>query len=471
MKTINYILFILVAAWLSSCTDDDKSVTTYDENFLPKIYTDGWSANVTVTQGDELNYSNLEVSPNDENTTFSWYINDKVISTERVLNYIVTEEEGSYTLKFEVKRFKKSTFRKATLKVKATVTPEPPFIPNAFTPKAFLTKAIGFYDINEDSNPSEIIWDNITHIVLTSAIVEEYGIVTYPCSEKKMREIVNAAHDNGVYVMLQVAGLHENIQGKNKYGATTFRDLAGNGERNDAFIEELYNYADNNALDGINIYMDKATSSTEGYKDKAELVTFFQKLIAAKPTQSRTELEFYLTMNLITYGALTSKGHLDDFVTIKGWDWFYTMDFGIIETINPNSHAPQVTLQDDLTYWQSKGINKEKLMITVSAIASLYDANSYETPTINNCISFIKYSELFSMFPGVDIAQKNNLDTEAKALGYTGCRYDGLPWINTKIGYISKYGAGGVALWKMNFDTTNPETSMMSFIRKTLKNP
>lgn len=107
MKTINYILFILAAAWLSSCTDDDKSITTYDENFLPKIYTDGWSANVTVTQGDELNYSNLEVSPNDEHTTFSWYINDKIISTERVLNYIVTEAEGSYTLKFEVKRFKK----------------------------------------------------------------------------------------------------------------------------------------------------------------------------------------------------------------------------------------------------------------------------------------------------------------------------------------------------------------------------
>lgn len=472
MKTISNLLFVLLASLLVHSCTDDKSMSEFDEQALPKIYMSGWPSAITATVGDVLSYSPL-VSPS-EGASYAWTIDDEVISTERELAYTLPTE-GTFTLKFEVNRFNVSTFRKASLKVNKAIIPEPPFEPEAFTPKSYVTKAIGFFDV-EMGDPTTIAWDNITHLVLSSALVQADGTVQYPFggAEKEVRDIVNRAHSNGVYVMLQVAGEHDPIQGKNVYNSFNFYNVAIDNTRNDRFIENLYAYVNKNGLDGINVFMDKAIQSSVGYPEADKLVAFYQKMAAAKPAQSLTGHEFYLTMNLIN-GALTTRGCQDSFVGLDGWDWYYVMVFGI-ENKSVTSHAPQQQLKDELIYWiETKGHPKEKFVIVISAIAIVYDyslvggKDKVTDSNVSQCTDFIKYSELFTMFPELDVANLNNLDKYT--MQYDGIRYDGLPWVGTKIGYFNNPGAGGIALWKIDFDTQNPSTSMMHYIKTRLGNP
>lgn len=472
MKTINNILLVLLTSILMHSCTDDKNMSEFNEDYLPKIYMSGWPNAIKGTVGDVISYSPL-VSPSD-GVTYSWSIDDKIISTERELNYTLTTA-GDFTLKFEVKYLDMNTFRKASLKVVEAIIPEPPFVPEPFTPKSYVTKAIGFFDVDM-GDPTTIVWDNITHLVLASAVVQPDGTIQYPFerSETRIREIVNTAHTNGVYVMLQVAGEHKAIQGKNIYGSFNFYNVAVNNTQNEKLIEDIYNYVNKNGLDGINVYMDKATQSNVGYPEADKLVEFYKKLAAAKPVQSLTGQDFYLTMNLIT-GTLTTKGCQDHFVGLDGWDWYYVMVFGI-ENKNVGSHAPQQQLKDELAYWiENKGHPAEKFIITISAIAITYDYSlvggkgNVTDDNISQCINFIKYSELFNMFPELDVANMNNLDTYTTE--YDGIRYDGLPWVNTKLGYIKNPGGGGFALWKIDFDTQEPKTSMMHFIKEKLGNP
>lgn len=466
MKTIIRFLFVLLSALLiQSCSDD------HDESEIKTIKVDlELPYSIVVSVGDIISYS--PVASSSEKINYAWYLDDEIISTDCELNYTLTKA-GIFTLRFEAKSVDAKSYREAVLRVNEIVSPIPPF-----TPKEYATKAIGFFDVDM-GDPSTICWGNITHLVLSSAIVQADGTIKYPFEEstEKMKSIVDEAHSNGVYVMLQIAGEHNAIQGNCKFGSTNFYDVAIDDTKKTAFIEKLYNYVNTNGLDGINIYMDKKGTSTTGYPEKNKLVDFYQKMAEAKPERSLAQQEFYLTMNLHA-GTFTTKKHQDDFVTVKGYDWYYLWVFGI-PTTSAGMHADPEQIKAELTYWRdTQGLNLNKFIITCSSVVALYDfslVGGKENVTDDNlskCTTFAKYSELFSMFPDLapkDIAGKSSLKKD----GYDAIRYDGLPWIETKVNIkLTKgFDVGGFALWKIDFDSQSSETSIMSHIKKMLKNP
>lgn len=463
MKTIAKFLFVLLSTlMIQSCSDDhdDSGSFSFTVDFdLP--------TSIVKSVGDILSYSPV-VSPS-ENITYAWYLDNEMISTDCGLNYTLTKT-GIFTLRFEAKSSDTMAYRESILTVNK--------VANSFTPKEYVTKAIGFFDMDM-GDPSTINWGDITHLVLSSAIIQADGSIKYPFegSVEKVKNIVDEAHSNGVYVMLQIAGEHNAIQGNCKFGSTNFYNVAIDDTRKNAFIEELYNYVHTNGLDGINIYMDKKGSNTTGYPDKDKLVDFYRKMAEAKPEKSIAEHEFYLTMNLHA-GSFTTKGHQDDFVALEGYDWYYLWVFGI-PTTSAGMHADPEQIKKELTYWRdTKGKSLDKFVITCSSIVALYDFSKVggkENVTDDNlskCTTFIKYSALFSMFPELtpkEIAGKNKLDKE----GYDAVRYDGLPWIETKVNikFVHGFDVGGFALWKIDFDSQDPETSVMNYIRKMLNNP
>ncbi len=440
------------------------------ETVFPVIYLDDWGATRSGMVGDTIRISPV-VTPADK-CTFKWTLDDAVISENLGLEYEL-QEEGVFTLAFKVSLGGETTERTSQLTVRPRPVEEPPFEPDPFTPKAYNRKAIAFFD-TALGDTTKISWDWITHLVLTAATFQADGSIAYPYDgdTKALRNLVNTAHHHGVYVMLQYAGQHDPIQGKHVWNSMNFYNVAIDDEKGPALAEQMVEHAQENGLDGISISMDKAISSSVGYPEADKLVSFYEKLHGLRPESSKTGNGFFYSFCTIT-GALVTNHSLDPFATMEGWDWIYTMVFGVEMTFN-TSLASQDVVKSDLQYWLNAGIAKEKLIVTIPAIVGCFDSSplggaAVTDSNVSQCFTWIPWYQIFTLVEdtAANITQKNNY---TKIGNYQWIRYDGFPWINTKFGYLTTPGAGGMALWKLNFDSNTEEESMMYFIHGKLGN-
>ena len=377
------------------------------------------------------------------------------------LTYIFTDEEGATA---SVEKPGRSVVRPGVIYPVGTIRDldfgdgvqlEP------FTPKTYQKPAYGFFDTDADA--SAIVWDRMTHLVLCSATFNADGTVNYPFGgdTDRLRTLVNTAHSNGVAVLLQFAGDHDPVQGKHVWNSMKFYDAAVDAATNEALVSEMVSFTRINGLDGLNIFMDKATSSETGYPEAEKLAAFYGKLLAAKPSKTRTGQPF--TMSLCTISevnsALLPKGKLDDFVTLDGWDAIFTMVFGM-ETTQNTSLAPQDYVKSELNYWQGKGVPASKLVVTIPAIVGCFDGSA---------LTWIPWYQIFTLVEDTvaNITSKNNYTNVGD---YQWIRYDGFPWIGTKAGYLQSPGAGAMALWKVDFDAAADDASMMNRIKTLLGN-
>ena len=469
------LIFLTLAAAVAACSPEfhpaGEGTGVGDESTLsPVIYMDGWASTRSGVVGDTLRLSPL-VSPA-EGCGFTWTWGEAVISRERSLAYEL-EEEGEFTLTFEVDYQGARTHRTSLLTVRPKPVEEPPFEPDPFVPKSYKKKAVAFFD-TETGDTTRIAWDWITHLVLTAATFQSDGSVDYPYGgdTKALRSLVNTAHHHGVYVMLQYAGLHNTIQGKHVWNSMNFYNRAVDPVQGPALAAAMVSHAQENALDGISIFMDKAVSSSVGYPEEGQLVSFYQTLHGLRPETSQTGNGFFFSFCTIT-GALVNAGKLDAFASLEGWDWIYTMVFGLEMTYN-TALAPQDVVKSELQHWIGLDIDKDKLVVTIPAIVGCFDASplggaSVTDSNVAQCYTWIPWYQIFTLVEDTvaNITSKNNY---ANVGGYQWIRYDGFPWIGTKAGYLNSPGAGGMALWKLNFDAQEQEASMMYQIHNRLGN-
>lgn len=103
MKTIKYLLGLLLLATLSACYEDKGN---YDYHEIDEVAVKGIPESVEIDR-----FSKLEINPdisgsifgNDTSKyTYEWKIADKVISTRKDLDYEVGVAQGSYTLLFTI---------------------------------------------------------------------------------------------------------------------------------------------------------------------------------------------------------------------------------------------------------------------------------------------------------------------------------------------------------------------------------
>lgn len=103
MKTIKYILFLCCIAIFASCYEDEGN---YDYHNINEVNISGIPSTVEVDRLETLSLTpTLEgsVYGDDESQyEYQWELNKKVISTERNLNYEVTNSTGAYTLRLSV---------------------------------------------------------------------------------------------------------------------------------------------------------------------------------------------------------------------------------------------------------------------------------------------------------------------------------------------------------------------------------
>lgn len=324
----------------------------------------------------------------------------------------------------------------------------------SFTPKSYSKPVYGFYDAS--AGVSSVNWSRITHLIVCSATFNNGGSINYPLGANtdtdEIRTLVNTAHTNGVAVILQYAGDHNTIQGKHAGGSVKFYNAAIAGGGSADLAASMVTFARVNGFDGINIFMDKTSAGISEYPDAEALESFYTKLHAAKPATSRTGGAFTMslcTISEVIHATLLKNGGLDRFVSLSGWDAIITMVFGY-EVSDNTSHAPQDILKSELQRWLGLGVPPSKLIVTIPAVLLCYDGS----PT------WLPWKDIYDIVADDDvetIVGKNNYKGVG---GYTWIRYDGFPWIGTKHGYLTNPGAGGMALWKVNFDAAADDASM-----------
>ena len=445
MNKINSLLFaILSLLLLQACNDDSADNPAFGDTDVPRIYID-WQKDMLFSTGDTLRLY-PDVSPAD-GATYKWTLGDKVISQDKHVEYII-EEYGEFSLKFEVER--NGIFNSRTSDL---------VIAKPFVPKEYEKMAVGFLSI--DGSLSDVNWNNITHLIVTSSVVQSSGLpdITFDGSTLNIPTLITAAHNNGVYILVEFSGiLGSYVNGAPEYASYNFYNAAISPKVRKETIKTMIDYATATGFDGINVYMDNA-SETGAFNDPQSLRNFYEELAQTAP-ETTDRGKFYLSMSVVSGWT---KSALDGVVTTEGYDWINVLAFSA-EDLAPADHSPFWLFVDDAAYWNSVGVAKEKIIITAPAFGLRYHGNvaDYTWGNLWEYTEYIGYRTICNEYP--DAPNSNRIDID------NGLFYDGINEVKEKAEYVVSEGYGGMALWSIDNDSKEDGKSLMQQISTSLGN-
>ncbi|MDR1348113.1 MAG: hypothetical protein LBJ63_06780 [Prevotellaceae bacterium] len=450
MKIINKIFLgsMLLLLFGMSCTNDDVDNPAFGDDDVPVIFVD-WAENMAFSIGDVIRI-NPQVSPSD-GIACKWIFNDEVVSTDKNLEYTVTEF-GTFVLKFEVERNGITNSRMASVLV---VKP--------FEPKTYSKKSIAY--ITVDGSVADVPWNDITHLVVSSAIIGADGLPDLTFGGRTTLDIstlISTAHNYGVFVMLEFSGAITYLNAMHAYGSLNFYSAAVAANR-DAFVNNLVQIAIDNKFDGINIYMDKADDGA--YLDPVTLKDFYEKLgIAVKSVKnSLNGIEYDYLLSMSVYGGWTNAT-LSGMVNIPAYDWINVMAFAA-EDLTPGAHSATWYFTDQINQWLNLyGVAPSRIVGVAPAFGLRYFGNpgDYTWGNLWEYTEYIPYRTLCAAYPNAHEVNQQATDN--------GIFYDGFPAIEAKAQYVNDNNLGGMALWSAENDSRDETKSLMKKINVLLGN-
>ncbi|MDR1199625.1 MAG: hypothetical protein LBK94_11570 [Prevotellaceae bacterium] len=450
MKIISKIFFGSMLLLFSgiSCTDDDFDNPAFGGDDVPVIFLE-WAENMAFSVGDVIRI-NPQVSPSD-GVTYKWIFDDEVVSTEKNLEYAVTEF-GTFVLKFEVERNGVKNSRTANVLV---VKP--------FEPKTYNKKSIAY--ITVDGSVADVPWDNITHLIVSSAIIGADGSPDLTFGGRTALDIstlISTAHNYGVFVMIEFSGSITYLNAVHAYGSLDFYSAAVAANR-DAFVNSLVQVVIDNKFDGINVYMDKADDGA--YPDPVTLKDFYEKLgIALKSVKNSLDgVEYDYLLSMSVYGGWTNAT-LANMVNIPTYDWINVLAFDA-EDLTPVPHSASWYFTDQINQWLNwYGVNPSRIVGVAPAFGLRYFGNTadYTWGNLWQYTEYIPYRTLCAAYPNAHEVNQQATDN--------GIFYDGFPAIEAKAQYVNDSNLGGMALWSVESDSRDETKSLMKRINALMGN-
>ncbi|MDR2293470.1 MAG: hypothetical protein LBE11_08375 [Prevotellaceae bacterium] len=450
MKIINKIFFssILLLSLSISCTNDDADNPTFGDSDVPVIFVD-WAENMAFDVGDVIRI-NPQISPSD-GVTYKWIYNDEIVSTDKNLEYTVTEF-GSFVLKFEVDRNGVKNSRITNVLV---VKP--------FEPKIYNKKSIAY--ITVDGSVADVPWNDITHLIVSSAVIGADGLPDLTFGGRTTLDIstlISTAHNYGVFVLIEFSGAITYLNAIHAYGSLNFYNAAVAANR-DAFANNLVQIVIDNNFDGINVYMDKADDGA--YVDPLTLKDFYEKLGAALKSVKNTlnEVEYDYLLSMSVYGGWTNAT-LSDMVNIPYYDWINVLAFAA-EDLTPTPHSSTWYFSDQINQWLNwYSVAPSRIVGAVPAFGLRYFGNiaDYTWGNLWQYTEYIPYRTLCSAYPNAQDINQQIVDN--------GIFYDGFPAIEEKAQYVIDNNIGGMALWSVESDSKDETKSLMKKINVLLGN-
>ena len=427
MKTLKYILFAFTSFFLLQGCNDEEWKSSFADDELPKIYLSNWSTTQAVNLGTILKWTPI-VSPSD-GASFKWTKSGTVISEEKDFEFPV-EEQGEFELKFEVTRNGVSTSRTTTI-----IGTKP------FAPKEYNKKVIAYIDAMEGTL-ADVDWDAVTHVVISSAIVDAGGDVdlTFVGSTLDIDNLIALAHNNGVYVSLQIAGAHTSLTGLPTWGSFSFYETIKDETKRNTLIDKVLEYIAEKAIDGIDIYMDKAHDGA--FDSPAALQEFYQYLTNKVPEKSTIGFDFFLSTSAVV--GWTRNANIS-FATMPRYDWISVLAFAQ-EDLTPVPHSSVWSCSDNAAFWTGIGAPADKIIIACPAFSIKYDLQD-KTPTWGDLHLYTQYDTYRNLLDSYPDAHNTNSQSVAD-----GLFYDGFPALQEKADIVTTQGYGGLALWKVTYD-------------------
>ena len=449
MKKIKYFWIIpfLFAMLSTSCETEEYENPVFAEDAVPRIF--GWStANVYTTNIEDPLELDLSVSPSD-GATYQWFIDGEEVSTEQDFTHTFSEPKN-YTLRYEVTRNGVTNSREAQV-----------IVIKPFEPKFYNKRMVGF--LTRDGSIEDVDFDNLTHLVISSAVVGRVegreSLVDTTFTDMDIDLIVKAAHNAGVYVMLDVTDNLVNINGFGLYGEKNFYNLIAEPETRQEVIETVVKFAEDHEMDGINIYLNNYSL---GDLNAGVIDAFFRAIPPALPQGPGPDGEFFYSASVP--GGWTT-GNFSPIATIEELDWVNLQPYRY-ETLTPSDHSPFWATTALVAQWQGFGLPSEKIVVGIPAFGLKYDMPDDGTEVgwgnLWMYATYHSFREILTLDPQAHT--KDMLDIA------DGIFYDGHPKINQKAHFVLENDLGGLAIWSLESDTQIEEKSLLTEAYSALGN-
>ncbi|MDR0865066.1 MAG: hypothetical protein LBO74_09070 [Candidatus Symbiothrix sp.] len=460
MEKLKYILILCLPIFaFFGCVDDSADNPEFGEQDIPHIYLD-WQASMAYKLGQTMKFE-PQVSPSD-GATYRWTLNGEELSSEKDFSYTLDDFLFNAELKFEVTRNGVSNSRTANI-----------LVTQDFVPKQAAKKIFGF--LTKDGSLGDVDWENITHLVVSSAVVNADGSLDLSFTQTlNLPMLVAFAHHYGVYVIVEVSGIIRYLNSLPLYGSLTFYDAALNVP--DVLTANIVNLMTTFNFDGVNIYMDKSTS--DSYADPAGLKDFYikagDKIKSDKHTIDGKEYDYILSMSVV--GGWT-RATLAGMVNLPQYDYVQVLAF-LNEDLSPKAHSDPTYVATEITAWLTWAgqivENPGKLILVAPAVGLRYfgiPAN-YTWANLEQFTEYISYRNICAQYP--DAASKNTIvikDNNGSATKEVDkIYYDNPRYIERKVNEIViPKGLGGMGLWSLENDSRNPEQSLLLKMKTTLE--
>lgn len=446
MRKFNYIFMSVMALLLLACGGENVSDPAFDSDEMPYIYME-WAGTLTYHEGDTIRM-NAEVSPLSD-TDCRWMADGNVISTADTLCYVVGNKD--FTLRFEAERNGKTNFRTALV----TVIKD-------FKAKEYKHIVTGV--ITGGITADQIQWDCITHLQYSQLTVDKTtGELTLPDAKElnALKTIVTLAHNNGVYVFIDVAGPTAYPNGAGTYNESSFNTVATDPALRAILIKNLKEFVEKYQLDGVNITMNNLNNDAGALADHDGLTAFFNDLADAFPAERVAPFNhFFLTASV----PMAWNDYEFYFLgNAKRLDWVNFNLYGATD-LSPVPSAPDWQIADHVTRFSTAaGIPSSKMVVGIAAYGVKYDIPAGVSPTwgtLDGMLSYPTWSEILAMDSGAGAKSMLNVNSGLFYTGLTGADNS----VAGKAALVRQNAVAGMFLWTINYDTSNAATSLLRAI-------
>ena len=269
-----------------------------------------------------------------------------------------------------------------------------------------------------DTLVQEIQFDKLTHLNYAFLLPNSDGTLESLENPQKLKELVAAAHQQGVKVLISVGGWGTDEQ---------FESLAADPDRRLTFVQNTLQFVQDYELDGVDIDWE--------YPDPGESAQNFLGLMKA--------LRASLPDRKLLTAAVVSQGKLAEGIPAEVFPLVDFLNIMVYDN-SQTDHSPYWLAEEALDYWQEHGLPPEKTVLGVPF---------YGRP------EGVAYRKLVEADPTA--AERDISEYEGKNI-----YYNGMSTIEKKT-QLAMQRASGIMIWELAQDTSD-STSLLGVISQTV---
>lgn len=297
-------------------------------------------------------------------------------------------------------------------------------------------KIVGYYPSWEPDRIKDIQYDHLTHINYAFAIPQNDGTLRPLENPEAAQKIIKAAHKKGVKVLIAIGGWSYNdIPLEPNFVAAT-----DSPEKIEKFAGEIMAMVDKYGFDGVDMDWEHPRRDGNSSKQYEDLMTNLSKQLHAKGKLLTSAVLSGVTADgNVLYD---SAAHTD--AVINAVDWFNVMAY---DGGDGERHSSYDFGVNSANYWKNtRKMPAEKVVLGVP----FYGRPSWQP-----------YRIILEQNPdaySTDVSTVNGMEAH----------YNGIPTIQKKTQWACE-NVGGIMIWELSQDSSDPKTSLLTAIFETAK--